>query len=47
MTQLIVDRIVLQPKRRLAFGDSTISQIAEELGYSNHSYFIKLFKKNR
>lgn len=45
ITQLIVDRIVLEAKRRLAFAKSTVSQIAEELGYSNTSYFIQLFKK--
>jgi AraC family transcriptional activator of pobA len=45
MTQLIADRIVLEAKRRLAFAKSTISQIADELGYSNTSYFIQLFKK--
>jgi AraC-like DNA-binding protein len=45
MTQLIVERIVLEAKRRLAFAKSTVSQIAEELGYSNTSYFIQLFKK--
>ena len=46
MTQLIVDRILLEAKRSLAFAKSTVSQIAEELGYSNTSYFIQLFKKH-
>ena len=45
LTQLIADRIVIEAKRRLAFTKSTVSQIAEELGYSNTSYFIRLFKK--
>lgn len=45
ITQLIIDRIILEAKRRLAFGTSSVSQIAEELGYSSNSYFIQLFKK--
>jgi AraC family transcriptional activator of pobA len=45
MTELIADRIVLEAKRRLAFTKSTVSQIADELGYSNTSYFTRLFKK--
>jgi AraC-like DNA-binding protein len=35
----------LRQKRRLAFAKSSISQIAEELGYTSSSYFIQLFKK--
>jgi AraC-like DNA-binding protein len=45
VTQLIVDRIILEAKRRLAFAKSSVSQIADELGYSNISYFVQLFKK--
>jgi len=45
LSQLIIDRIVLEAKRRLAFAKSSVSQIADELGYSNNSYFIRLFKK--
>jgi AraC family transcriptional regulator, transcriptional activator of pobA len=45
-TQLIIERVILEAKRRLAFATSSVSQIAEELGYSTSSYFIRLFKKN-
>ena len=45
-TQLIIERVILEAKRRLAFATSTVSQIAEELGYSTSSYFTRLFKKN-
>jgi AraC-like DNA-binding protein len=45
-TQLILERVILEAKRRLAFATSSVSQIAEELGYSTSSYFIRLFKKN-
>lgn len=44
-SQLIIERLILEAKRRLAFAKSSVSQIAEELGYSNSSYFIQLFKK--
>ncbi len=44
-SQLIIERVMLEAKRRLAFADSSVSQIAEELGYSNTSYFIQFFKK--
>lgn len=44
-SQLISDRVILEAKRRLAFSEISISQIADELGYSTSSYFIQLFKK--
>jgi AraC-like DNA-binding protein len=44
-SQLIIERIVLEAKRMLAFAEFSVSQIADELGYSNSSYFIRLFKK--
>lgn len=45
-TQLITERVILEAKRMLVFAKSSVSQIADELGYSNSSYFIQLFKKN-
>lgn len=44
-SQIIAERIVLESKRRLAFAKSSVSQIAEDLGFSSTSYFIQLFKK--
>ena len=44
-SQIILERLVLEAKRMLAFAEMSISQIADELGYSNSSYFIQLFKK--
>ena len=44
-SQLIIERVLLEAKRRLAFAKSSISQIAEELGYNSTSYFIQVFKK--
>ena len=36
-SQLILERIVLEAKRMLAFAEFSVSQIADELGYSNSS----------
>ncbi len=44
-TDLISDRVVLEAKRLLTHSKLTVSQVAEELGYSDHSYFTRLFKK--
>ncbi|MHA4844121.1 helix-turn-helix domain-containing protein [Flavitalea antarctica] len=44
-SQLIIERMLLEAKRKLAFAKSSISQIAEELGYKSTSYFVQLFKK--
>jgi AraC-like DNA-binding protein len=43
---LIVERILLEAKRMLILKDSPISTIAEDLGYEDHSYFIRMFRKN-
>jgi AraC-like DNA-binding protein len=42
---LIFDRIILEAKRILIHNDVSISQVADELGYEDQSYFIRLFKK--
>lgn len=44
--QLIAERIVLEAKRVLAYSDSPIKQIAEELGFNDPAYFIRFFKKH-
>ena len=46
VTELISKRVVLEAKRMLTFSTDSVSQIADALGYSNYSYFSKLFKKN-
>ncbi|WP_139958825.1 AraC family transcriptional regulator [Flavicella sediminum] len=46
VTELISQRVVLEAKRMLTFSSDSVSQIADALGYSNYSYFSKLFKKN-
>jgi len=42
---LIRGRIILEAKRNLVQKDTTVGQVADELGYSDYSYFIRLFKK--
>lgn len=44
-TDLILDKITLEAKRILAHTTSSIGQVAESLGYTDVSYFSRLFKK--
>jgi AraC family transcriptional activator of pobA len=37
-------RAITEAKRLLYFTDSTVKQIAAELGFNNHSYFCRLFR---
>ena len=46
MTQLISEKVVLESKRLLTFSDSTVAEVADEMGYINHSYFARVFKKH-
>ena len=46
ITELIARRVILESKRIMVDKNRNITQIADELGYSNYSYFSKLFKKN-
>lgn len=46
ITELITRRVILESKRIMVDKNKNIAQIADELGYSNYSYFSKLFKKN-
>lgn len=45
-TQIITARIILEAKRMLIYGKFNVTEIAEQLGYINVSYFVRLFKKN-
>jgi AraC-like DNA-binding protein len=42
---LIQQRVLLESKRLLAYTSKNISEIAEELNFSDKSYFIRFFKK--
>ena len=45
LQQLISDRIILEAKRMLVNTGNPVSKIAEELGYTDVSYFTRLFRK--
>ncbi|MCY0969389.1 helix-turn-helix domain-containing protein [Chryseobacterium wangxinyae] len=42
---LIKERIVLEAKQKLHFSEFTVSQIADQLGFEDSSYFARYFKK--
>lgn len=44
-SELINEQIVLEAKRHLLATTAQVSQIAEQLGYKDVSYFIRFFKK--
>jgi AraC family transcriptional activator of pobA len=45
VSEIISDRIILEAKRIMAFSKHNISEIIDELGYEDNSYFSRLFKK--
>lgn len=45
VTELIHDRIMLEAKRQLAYTDRGVKQIADDLGFKDYTYFLRLFKK--
>lgn len=44
-TNIIIERNILEAKRNLIYTNKTFNQIAQDLGYTDYSYFNKLFKK--
>jgi AraC family transcriptional regulator, transcriptional activator of pobA len=45
VSDVIDDRLITEAKRLLLFSNFTIKEIAFELGFEEHSYFTKVFKK--
>ena len=45
LTEFIYSTIILESKRLLSANKMTISEVANELGFENYSYFTKVFKK--
>ncbi len=45
-TQLISERTILEAKRMLIYSNLNVTQIGEQLGYFDNSYFVRFFKKN-
>jgi AraC-like DNA-binding protein len=41
----IQQQIVLEAKRLLYYGQSSVKEVAHQLGYDDHTYFSRLFKK--
>ena len=41
----IIDRVIIEAKRELCFGEKSIKEIAHLLGYENQYYFSRVFKK--
>lgn len=46
VSELIVDQIILEAKRRLLATSAQVKDIAYQLGYEDISYFIRYFKKH-
>ena len=44
-TQIIHERIILEAKRKIIHSETTIKEIAYELGFSDRPYFSRFFKK--
>jgi AraC-like DNA-binding protein len=45
VAEAIDERLVLEAKRLILFSSMNIKEIAFELGYEEHSYFSKVFKR--
>jgi AraC-like DNA-binding protein len=45
VSQLVIDRIILEAQRLLTYSDKNISEIASQLGFEDPSYFSRLFRK--
>src|SRR5690606_4068946 len=44
-TKIITDRIILEAKQQLLYTDLTFKEISLKLGYTDFTYFSRLFKK--
>jgi AraC-like DNA-binding protein len=45
-TELIADRIILEAKRLLIHSDIRVTEVADQLGFQDYSYFNRFFKKH-
>lgn len=45
VSDVIDDRLIAEAKRLLLFSNLTVKEIAFDLGFEEHSYFTKVFKK--
>jgi AraC-like DNA-binding protein len=44
--EFITNRLVLEAQRKLYYSETSVKELAYELGFSDPDYFSKLFKKN-
>lgn len=44
--KMILQRLLLEAKRELSFGNKSIKEVSFELGFSDSSYFSRFFKQN-
>ena len=44
--QVIEERLILEAKRMLLYSPLSVKEIAFELGFEEHSYFTKVFRRN-
>lgn len=45
ISEMIQDRTLIEGKRLLLYSEKTVSEIAEELGFSDKAYFHRFFRK--
>lgn len=45
-TQIITERVILEAKRELLYTSLSLKEIALKLGYTDYTYFSRLFKKH-
>ena len=44
--EFITNRLILEAQRKLYYSETSVKELAYELGFSDPDYFSKLFKKN-
>ncbi|HWR01529.1 MAG TPA: helix-turn-helix transcriptional regulator [Chlorobaculum sp.] len=45
VSEIIDERLITEAKRMILYSDRTIKEVAFELGFEEHSYFSKVFRK--
>jgi AraC family transcriptional activator of pobA len=45
ISEILLDRVILESQRLLTYSDETVATIASQLGFDDPSYFSRLFRK--
>lgn len=45
VSELLIDRVILESQRLLTYSDDAVADIAAQLGFEDPSYFARLFRK--